>query len=140
MIHRSMKPFAVIRELAIVVAKRLLIQVAEQMERFNADIRATDPALEQAPKVFESVGMDTTVNISLRMVNHLVRVVASQTPIGEQRIGVERGFGCDVVPNMLLQDLFAHGWYRGGSDFSPAFKDANNRCLISRHVARDAAL
>lgn len=34
-----------------VKAKRLLIQIAEQMKRLDADIRSFDSAFKQAPKV-----------------------------------------------------------------------------------------
>ena len=38
---------------AVVEAERLLIEVAEQMERFDATRRCLDGALQEAPEVFQ---------------------------------------------------------------------------------------
>jgi DNA-binding NtrC family response regulator len=46
---------------ALVKTKRLLVQIAKQMKRFNTDICCpANPALEQSPKVFKPVGVDVT--------------------------------------------------------------------------------
>ena len=47
----------------LVKPERLLIQVSEQMKRFNADIGSANPALEQAPEVFQPVGVDVAANV-----------------------------------------------------------------------------
>jgi uncharacterized UPF0146 family protein len=39
----------------IVVAIGLLVQIAERMERLEADVRAVDPAFQQAPEVVKTV-------------------------------------------------------------------------------------
>ncbi len=36
----------------------LFVQIAEQVERLNADVRAFDRALEEAPEVFQPVCVD----------------------------------------------------------------------------------
>jgi len=41
---------------AIVVAERLFIQIAEQVERLDADVAPFHPTLQEAPEVFEAVG------------------------------------------------------------------------------------
>lgn len=55
-----------------VVTENLLAQIPEEMERFHANVGAFESALEQAPKIFESVGVNLPVNIPLGMVNNLV--------------------------------------------------------------------
>src|SRR5438876_7249247 len=52
--HDFNKPASVI-VLALVEAERLLIQIPKQVKRLNVDIRSVDSALEQRPKVFQSV-------------------------------------------------------------------------------------
>ena len=46
---------AVIQLFPVVVPKRLLIQVTKQVERLNTHVGAVEPALQQAPKGFESI-------------------------------------------------------------------------------------
>jgi hypothetical protein len=59
--HGQIKAVAVVQRVflrgAIVVTEGLLINVAEQVERLDTHIRSVDPALEQAPKVFQPVGI-----------------------------------------------------------------------------------
>ena len=49
-----------------VVAENLFVEVAKQMEWLDADIGALQLALEQAPEVFESVGVNLSVNVLSR--------------------------------------------------------------------------
>lgn len=58
--------------LAIVETERLFIEVAEQMERFNAHISPLEPTLEQAPEVFNGVGVDVAAHIFNGMINDLM--------------------------------------------------------------------
>jgi len=57
---------------AVVVAKHLFVEVTEEMELFDANVGSLESALEQAPEVFESVGVNATVNVPFRMVNDFV--------------------------------------------------------------------
>src|SRR5205823_1726028 len=43
---------------ALIEAAHLLIHIAEQVERVHADVGAFDRPLQQAPEVFQAVGMD----------------------------------------------------------------------------------
>ena len=56
--HGQIKSLAVVQALALVVAPRLLIEVPEQVEGLNRNVRAFQSAFEQAPKVFQPVGVD----------------------------------------------------------------------------------
>jgi hypothetical protein len=55
MLHSQLKAVAIANEMiflgAIVVPEHLLIQVAEQVERFDGDVRSFQSALEPAPEV-----------------------------------------------------------------------------------------
>ena len=52
---------SIMLELAEVVPESLFVKIPEQVERFNADVGALQSALQKAPKVFESVGMDLSL-------------------------------------------------------------------------------
>jgi hypothetical protein len=60
------------------VAERLLIQIPEQMERFDADIRSVDGALQQRPEVLQAVRMDSPVDVLDSMVYDLMDIVWRQ--------------------------------------------------------------
>ena len=64
----------------------MLIEVAEQMERLNADIGALDPALEQTPEVFHCVGVDVSVHVFDRVINDGVLIIGVEPFVGFQFI------------------------------------------------------
>ena len=96
-------------QLAIVVAIGLLVQIAEQMERLDADIGSVDAALEQAPEVFQSVSVDLPVNVLDGVIDDLMRILASKTIVGKQGISVERRTGFDVLSHFRLQGASSCG-------------------------------
>jgi hypothetical protein len=93
--HGHLKTVAISDEMlfrrAIVGTEHLFVHVTEQMERLYCNVRAFQSALEQAPKVFESVSVNLPGNIAFRMVNRLVNeVLVIQSLIGHERIGIDR--------------------------------------------------
>jgi hypothetical protein len=70
-----------ILNLTLVKSERLFIQIAEQVKRLNANVCTSDAALQQTPKVLNAVRVNLTVNVLLRVVNHLMNVVGVQTAI-----------------------------------------------------------
>src|ERR1022692_676370 len=57
---------------AVVKAVCLLIEVAEKVEGLDADVGASDGPLEQAPEVFQPVGVNVAAHVFDRMVNHFM--------------------------------------------------------------------
>jgi hypothetical protein len=57
---------------AIVVTERLLIEVTQQVKRFNRNIRAMKSAFHQRPEVFESVCVNAITHVLNSMVNYFV--------------------------------------------------------------------
>src|SRR6266850_7590070 len=98
--HSHLKAVAISDEVlfsgAIVVAEYLLVYVAEQVKRLYRNVRALQSALEQAPKVFQSIGMDLPFNVPFRMVNRFMCKIRIESLIGHERVGVDRALGCDV--------------------------------------------
>src|SRR5260221_1744339 len=89
--------------LPLVEPEGLLIEVAEQMEWLDADVGSPDAALEQAPEVLKTVGVDLPVYISLRMVDDAMDVFAAKALIRPQFIGVDVRSGCDAILDLREQ-------------------------------------
>lgn len=47
---------------AVVIAENLLVYVAEQMKWLDRNVRAFQSTLEQAPEIFESIGVNLSFN------------------------------------------------------------------------------
>ena len=88
---------------AIVIAEYLLIQIAKQMERLDADIGSLQPALEQAPEVFKSVGVNLAVNVLLRVVDNAVIEMLWQSDVRHKIIGVNGTARLDVLFNLAVK-------------------------------------
>lgn len=110
-----------------VVPEHLFIQIPKQVEGFDADICALQLALEQTPKVFESVGVNLSVNVSFRVVDNLMlESLGLESLIGHERICVDRAPRFDVSANVSLQRvLFAIADY-GGANFTATFQNAHD--------------
>jgi len=73
-----------------VEAEHRFVEAAEQMKFFDADVSALESALEQAPEIFESVGVDAAIGIPSRVVNDLVfESLLAEPTVRHERIGVE---------------------------------------------------
>jgi hypothetical protein len=77
--QRSLNETIRVSRLASVEPEALLVKVAEQVKRFNANVGAFDAALEQGPKVLNAVSVNVTVDVLMRVINDAVNVVRIQT-------------------------------------------------------------
>jgi hypothetical protein len=87
----TLKPLAVIhRHLAIVVTEYLLVQIAKQVERLDANVGSLESALQERPEILKAIGVNLAVNVSLGVVNDSVLVAANvESLIGQERIGID---------------------------------------------------
>jgi hypothetical protein len=83
----------------------LNVEIAEQMERFDAHVGAADSTLEKTPEVFQSVRMHAIIDILLGM--DLVREVSAQPIIGKQRIGIQSTLSGNMILKVSLHLLLA---------------------------------
>src|SRR5689334_22607314 len=75
---------------AMIEPESLLIHIAEQVKWFHADIGSIQAALQQTPEVLDSLSMHSTINVPLKMVHDLVRIVVGDCPrIHSVLIGVD---------------------------------------------------
>src|ERR1039457_2916972 len=89
--------------LTVVISKRLFIDIAEQVERFHADISAMQPAFQETPEVLHRVGMDVAVYILHRVINDGMLIIVFKTFVRLQFIGEDCGSGFDMLSDLPLQ-------------------------------------
>jgi len=131
---------------AVVVAKGLFIEVAEQMERHHADVGAFDGALKQRPEVVEAVDVDLALDVFLAVVDHAVNVVVLQALVGQERVGKDFGARLHVLAHLGLEpslasirdDAKANGAVL--SAFAVVFHKAHDRDLAHAASALDHPL
>ena len=100
--NANIKPLG-IGHFPIVESERLLVNVAEQVERLNADVGSMQAALQQTPKVFHAVGMNITFHVFDCMIDNSVLVVRAQ-PIIRFQLITEDGRACfDVLADLLFE-------------------------------------
>jgi len=63
---------SIVSQFPKVVPEHLFIQISEQVERLHADVCTLELMLEQTPEVFESVCVNPSINVPLRMIDNLV--------------------------------------------------------------------
>src|SRR5690606_33978031 len=84
--------------LASVEAEHLLVEVAEQVERLNGDVRTAERPLKQRPEVLDAVRVDFATHVLASvMLNGLVNVLAAEEAVRTEAIGVEVRASLDVL-------------------------------------------
>ena len=110
---------------AKVVPENLFIEVTEKMERFDANVGSLKPTLQERPEIFQSVCVNLPVHVPLRMVNHVVRVVADKSFVGLQPVAQESGHGSDVFSDFAVNQRLAPIINHLYSDFSAALQESH---------------
>jgi len=100
--------FLAARILAVVIAERLLVHIAEQMEWFDGNVSSGKSALEQTPKVFDSISVNATSDIFLGVIYHVMNEAIFQAIIGNVGVSVDLRTKFDVLENLSLQSLAFH--------------------------------
>lgn len=90
-------------QLARVESKRLLIQIPEQMKRFNVNVSALKAALEQRPEIFQPVRVDVTFGVALGVINDLVFKITVQAEVSRPFIGENIGTFFNMPVHIVLQ-------------------------------------
>jgi hypothetical protein len=98
----DVKPLG-ISHLAIVKPERLLVDVAEQVERFHTDIGPVQATLQQTPEIFHAVGVSIFVSVFNRVIDDGMLVILRQAVIRKQLVGEDRCASLDVLAYLLLK-------------------------------------
>jgi hypothetical protein len=138
--RNTLEASAVMEQLAEVVSENLLIQIAEQMERLDTNVRSLESALEETPKVFQAVRVNLAINVPLGMVNHAVRVIAAQTFIGLQSVSEQRGHWSYVFSDFAVNERLSAVINHLCSDFSATLqKSHDGDFIVWATAANDSA-
>lgn len=85
--------------LAVVKAKSLLVNVAEQVIWFDADMRTVDAAFQKAPEVLASIRVNVLADMLYGVVDHLVLVLPGKAIVGLQRVREQSRSRFNVLPD-----------------------------------------
>src|SRR5439155_3723778 len=86
-------------------------------------------ALQERPKVFDSVGVNLSVNVFFSMIDYVVDVAAAiiKTVIGGPAIGEHFRASANIPLNSLVQSILIRFADDLRSDFAASFKQAHDR-------------
>lgn len=82
---------------ALVESEGFFVQVAEEVEGLNADVRPLEGALQEAPEVLNAVRVDLPFDVLLGMVDDAMDEVGLEAAVGAKRIAEHFGAGSDVL-------------------------------------------
>src|SRR5713101_8574800 len=93
----------VIAQFPVVVPEHLFVEIPEQVEGLHAHVSPFEPALEQAPEVFESVSVDSAIHVLLGVVNDFVGVIRRESLIGHERVGINGTASRNMLSDFCLE-------------------------------------
>ena len=91
--------------LTIVVAKHLLVQISEQMEWFDTNVSALDATLRQASESFKPVGVNPSVDVTLRVVDEAMNKLEVQAFVASPCVSEYFRSFRDVIVDFLLESV-----------------------------------
>jgi hypothetical protein len=138
MLHRQNKTRTIVRQLAKVVAKHLLVQIPEQMEWLNGNISAFQAALEKTPEILQPVCVDLPINVLFGMVYNIVLIaVVFESVVGREVIGIDRATCFDVGANVGFEQVPLAITNCRRANLSAALQDAHNSGFVLHATLRD---
>src|SRR5688572_22322100 len=108
------------------------------MKRLYRNISTVNAALQKTPKVFNSIRVNLPVNVSLRMVDNLVRVIIRKVIVRTKRVTVDRRTSFNVLSDFAVKRaaLSVRDYHR--SDLAVTLKQAHNSNLARSLVSSSA--
>jgi hypothetical protein len=125
----KVKALGIVHVLAIVEAKRLPIDIAEQVVRFDRNIGAVDSALQETPEVFQPVSVDILSDIFHSVVDNFMRVLFRESVIRLQRIAINRRPSFNILAYQRLQLALATFVYDLRANLSATLQNRRNDSL-----------
>lgn len=127
-------------QLASVVPEGLFVQIAEQVERLDADVGSMQLALYQRPEVLHRVRVNIALGVFNSMVNYLMREVAVKSVVGLQRIRIQSRTGSDVLPDMLVEFVLTARRNRERANFAATLHHTEGNGFVCATSASDHLL
>src|SRR5207302_6181258 len=87
--HDGHEAIPVIHVGSVVIAKRLFVNVAEQVEGLDADVSSLQAALQETPEILKPVGVNLTIHVLNGVVNNLMLEIFAEPIVRFQRIAVQ---------------------------------------------------
>src|SRR5438105_4460646 len=106
-LERVREPLRIVHH-AVVETERLLVKIAEQMERFDRHVGTLDGALQEAPEVLAAIGVDFAVHVGFGVVDHAMGVVGVQPVIRQEKVSVDLRTATDVRADVGLQSVLTN--------------------------------
>ncbi len=100
------------------------------MERPNADVRAVETSLEQAPEVLDAVGVNLPVHVLDGVVDGAMVEVSTETGVRRQRVGVDGRSGFDAIPDVALESAALDAVNDVDADPAAALNHADDGGLV----------
>ena len=144
-VNRNLKPVGVfqrlvVRILPVVIAKHLLVQIAEKVERLYRNVGALQSALQQTPKVLKPVGVDFPFRIGFGVVNHAMNVLSVQSEIGGVSIGEKLCSSLEVFLDRTTNLRLVSDRKNLGPNLTVPSQQAHDGGLAERPIASDSLL
>ena len=132
---------SIVSQFSKVIAEHLFVQIPEQVEWLDRNVSALKLALEKAPEVLQSVGVDLPVNVAFGMVHDaMLEVLVLQHIVGREIVRVDRGVGLDVTVNLRFNNVSAASRNYGSANFAAAFENAHDGSLVFAASGSDSPL
>lgn len=112
-----------------VESEGLLVYVSEEMEWFNRNVGAAELTLEQAPEVFDPVGMHRTVYVVLKMIDDLMNILFIDGHIRGMLVGVEKSASVNAAENRTGERGFAAIRHYASADLAITFQHSHYDCF-----------
>ena len=84
--------------------------------------------------------MNLTIDIFNRVIHDLMSIVACQTIVGEQEVGIERGASLNMLADFTLKSCFLPVGDYGSANLSATLQNTHDRNLILGSSSGDSPL
>ena len=134
--HGLAESLVVVHLFPIVVAEYLLVHIARQVERLYRYIGSCQRSLQQAPEVFQSVRVDSAVDVPLGVIHHIVHEAVMQFVVTDGLIGVDRRAVLYLLQYLILQCFALHIRHNLGANLPQiAVKDSHHDGFVGSGAA-----
>jgi hypothetical protein len=119
--HGESEALGVVGVQAVIKTKGLFVHIAKQMKRLNRNVGSAQGPLQEAPEVFQPVGMDAPANVGFGMVSERRKQIDSSRishPTSSPKTGLVARRDAELLPHTsagavaLLEHTGADNWDR----------------------------
>jgi hypothetical protein len=111
---------------AIIESKCLLIDITEQVKRFDAHVGAVQSALQKAPEVLHAVGVDVLAYVLFSVVDDLMYELLIKAPICHEFVSENVRAGGHVRVNLAMQCFLITVFDHGSLNFAAALEHSHH--------------